>query len=775
MRTLFAMPTRPTKDDDKKALNNKTRRTAGPVISGGGNSISSRLATAKMLSEKLLGHLKDSLDCYVAEEQLTNLIDKAIENGELSLDTEVDSLDRIDGKIAGVCLYTPGMNAAYVPCGHISHMTHVLLQGQLSVEFIKSELCRAKEAGVKFIFHNAKFDMHIVYWMIGTKLIPYWDTYIGGNLLNENESHNLKYLWNKYCNDAEETQELAKFNTLFDGIPFNMVPIEIAYLYAANDAKMTYELYQFQKQFLDITSPLCRQRGLEKVAKLFREIEMPLIEVVWDMEATGIKLDLDYANELKDKYSKLLDTAQTKAYEEISKVQYLIDQLAVNKPQLYKKLSNPINLSSPTQLAILFYDVMEFKSSDPKSPRGTGEEILKAINHPICEAILEYRGIVKLMSTYIEAIPSQVSKQTGRLHASFNQYGAKTGRFSSSDPNLQNIPSKNTDIRKMFVANEGCVLLSSDYSQQEPRCLAHMSGDENMTKAYIEGKDIYAIIASTLYGVPYEQCLEFDEHGHKNPEGKKRRNSVKPVLLGIMYGRGASSIAEQMGISKKEAEQTIKDFFANFPKVAEFVMNAQQSAMELGYVETACGRKRRLPDMQLEPYEITPLQTAKSANFNPLFDDDEEDEDIDPMYVPDEIYDKYYTLMEKAWGNAQKQKVKAQAEAEGYKITDNGGKIADAERQCVNSIIQGSSADITKSAMLRIYHDELLRKYDFKLLLTVHDEVIGMCPKEHMQIVANRLSQVMIDAAKPIVSVPMKCDVEVTERWYGEVIEFEDE
>lgn len=769
MRTLFAMPSRPTREDDKKALAGRTRKNAGPIMPPGGNTLSSKIALAKQLSDKLLGHLKEELDCYRTEEQVTKLIDHAIKVGELAVDTETDGLDTIDGNIAGVCAYAPGMKSAYIPCGHISHMTHVILERQVSKEFIQKEFKRAQDAGVKFIFHNAKFDMHVMYWQIGVYLTPYWDTNIASNLLNENEPHNLKYLWNKYCNEEEETTEVARFNTLFDGIKFNMVPLEIAYLYAANDPKMTYELYKFQEQFLSLDSPLCEQRGLTRIAKLFREVEMPLIEAVFDMERTGIALDLDYANELKEKYSKIQEDAKNKAYAEIAKVQYLIDELAVSKPQQYKKLSNPINISSPTQMAILLYDVMKFTSNDARSPRGTGEEILKGMNHPICDAILEYRGVSKLMSTYIEAIPAQIKKRTGKLHASFNQYGAKTGRFSSSDPNLQNIPSKNTDIRKMFVADPGYVLLSSDYSQQEPRCLAHMSGDENMIKAYVENKDIYSIIASKLYDKPYDECLEFRPDGSTNVEGKKRRNSVKPVLLGIMYGRGSASIAEQMGISKKEAEKVIQDFFKSFPKVAEFVIYAQSSARELGYVETAAGRKRRLPDMQLDPYEITPVQTATSANFNPLFDD-EDDDDFDPDYVPDEIYYKYANLMDKAWGRNRKEKIKAQALEEGYKIVDNGGKIADAERQCVNSIIQGSSADITKTAMLNIFRDKELKELGFKLLLTVHDEVIGMCPRENAKQTSERLSRVMIDAAKGIISLPMKCDVEVTEIWYGEPI-----
>lgn len=769
MRTLFKMPERATKADDKKALAGGKRKQASPVVKGGGTSISSKVAVAKQMSEKLLGHLREELLLIQQEEQLANYIDAAIENGELALDTETNGLDKITGEIAGVCLYTPGQKACYVPCGHRSYMTRMVLDNQVSKDFIKEQIQRAIDDGVKFILHNAKFDMHIMYWMIGVEIEPYWDTFIASNLLNENEPHNLKVLWTKYCKQDTESAEIAKFNTLFDGIEFNLIPLDVAYLYAANDAIMTYELYKFQEQFLVPDSPFCIQRGLVKVAELFHNIEMPLIKVVFDMERTGINLDMPYAEQLKQKYTEILENAKAIADEEIAKVQHLIDELSVHKPQLYKKLDRPVNIGSPTQLAILLYDVMGFTSSDPSKPRGTGEEILKAMKNPICDAILEYRTVAKLMSTYIEALPALVNKKTGKLHASFNQYGAKTGRFSSSDPNLQNIPSKNKEIRKMFIPEEGYVLVGSDYSQQEPRCLAHMSGDENMIQSYLDGKDIYATIASGIYRMPYEECLEFRPDGTVNPEGKKRRNSVKPVLLGIMYGRGASSIAEQMGISKKEAEKIISDFFVGFPKVGEFVTSSQENAREYGFVETAWGRKRRLPDMQLDEFEFTPIQSATSATFNPLFDDDEEEE-FDPTFVPDEIYYKYTALLKRAWGKTQKDKIKAQAKEEGYVIKDNGGFIADAQRQCVNSIIQGSSADITKSALIKLYTDPELTRLGYKNLLTVHDEIIGMCPRENMKEVSERMSMVMINAAAEKISVPMKCDVEITERWYGDVI-----
>lgn len=324
-----------------------------------------------------------------------------------------------------------------------------------------------------------KFDMHILWWMIGVKITPYWDTLIASNLLNENEPHGLKVLWQKYCVGEDEDTKVASFNSLFNGIEFNKIPPEVGYMYASFDPIMTYELYKFQEEYLDKDGRYCYSKGLERVADVFRDIEMPLIPVVFEMECTGVKIDTDLAKELHDKYTFYMDRAERKFKEEIDKISDKFDDLLVKSPDKYNKLfgdGKTISISSPTQLAILFYDVMGFVSKDDKKPRGTGEDIISQFNHPIVEAILEYRAMSKLLSTYIDAIPTHISKRDNKLHATFNQYGAKTGRFSSSNPNLQNIPSQKTklsdgtvidaghDIRQMFMADEGQVIIGGDFS-----------------------------------------------------------------------------------------------------------------------------------------------------------------------------------------------------------------------------------------------------------------------------------------------------------------------
>ena len=778
---------RKTQEAQKKALEMLSKKSSKKQVAKVvPKSISGKVQLAKEMSKEVFADKLDRLELLDNENKIREYVDCAITNGIIAVDTETNGLDRIDGKIAGVCLYTPGQKGVYIPVRHESFMTGIELNTNISKEFMKDQFERMNKSNIKYVLHNAKFDMHILWWMLGIKIIPYWDTQIGSQLLNENEPHKLKVLYKKYVDNADENSKVASFNSLFKGIEFNKVPPDVAYMYASFDPIMTYELYQFQYNFIDINGKYCKEKGLERVAEVFRNIEMPLIQVVFEMECTGVKIDTDLADKLKAQYTKHKDAAEEKFNLEIEKLNDKFDKLMIKNPAAYNKLFKDgirkVSISSPTQLAILFYDVLEFESPDKKSPRGTGEAILKSFNHPLVDSILEYRSMSKLLSTYIEAIPQHIAKRDNRLHANFNQYGAKTGRFSSSDPNLQNIPSQKTtlsdgtvidaghDIRQMFIAGDGMVIVGGDFSQQEPRCLAHMSDDPHMLQAYLEGKDLYATIASKIYKMPYDECKEFRADGTVNPDGKARRTSVKPVLLGLMYGRGVPSIAEQMKISTQEAQKIIDDFYAEFPKVKEFVDFAQTFARDYGFVETAWGRKRRLSDMQLPPIEIKPCIKSYSDNFDPFAFDATESIPQDD-YVPDEVYRKYYTLLNRARGRQQQQKVKELAEQEGYTIKDNRGFIEDAKRQCVNSIIQGSAADMTKLTMIKIFNDEELNKLGYKLIIPVHDEVLGICPRENAKAVRDRLEYIMVHIVDGKFKIPMKCDIEVTERWYGEGIE----
>lgn len=757
-----------TKTDNTEKVLKKLKTTKKVKSSVKPRGIEKKIAYAREMSEKIFKDNLKYLELATNEDYIKEYIDRAIKNGVLAVDTETNGLDRIDGKIAGVCLYTPGKKGMYIPIGHVDYSTGKLLNSNVSKQFIKGQFERMNKHKVKYILHNAKFDMHILYWMLDVKIIPYWDTLLASNLLNENEPHNLKVLYHKYI--ADESEEVGKFADLFNGIEFNKLPLDVAYMYAGYDPIMTYELYKYQEPYLTKENKKCCGKGLEKVADVFHNIEMPLINVVFKMEVQGVDINIDLAKELYTKYKTYEENALNSFNKRIADMERAgkFDSLQVTSPANYSKIYDTknnkisVNISSPKQLGILLYDVMGLVSPDSTKPRGTGEPILAQYNNPIVGDILEYRAMSKLISTYIEAIPDHISKRDNKLHANFNQYGAKTGRFSSSDPNLQNIPSKKKtladgtvidaghDIRQMFIAGEGQVIVGGDFSQQEPRCLAHMSGDEHMIQAYKDGKDLYSTIASKIYKMPYEECKEFRADGTVNPDGKARRSSVKPVLLGIMYGRGVNSIAEVMKIDVDRAQGIIDDFYKEFPKVKDFVTFAQSMARDYGYVATAWGRKRRLPDMQLDIIDVY---------------------DMNGNDVNDTIYYKYLKRYLRAYGRKNKEKIIACAKIDGYIIKDNNMKIKNAERQCVNSIIQGSSADMTKLTMIAIDKDPILNKLNYKLIIPVHDEVLGVCPVENAKAVKERLEHIMVHIVDGIFDIPMKCDIEITKAWYGEEVE----
>lgn len=764
---LFKVPQRAGREQDNKLAkksNAKNRATTVTIKDSGG--LIGRISAINAMVSKNLGKYEEESIIIQDETVLHDYITKCIENNVISIDTETTGLDPMLDTIAGVCIYTPGEKTAYIPLNHISYMTLMPVPDQLSTEVVRKELQRIADANTDVIMFNSPFDIRFLRHGVGVYLDCTWDCYPAARLLNENEgsgNNGLKKLHQKYVLNG--VGDAFKFDDLFKGIPFTQIPIKTGYLYAAHDALITYELYLYQKQFLDDTSEKCISRGLKDVAWVFHNIEMPITKVVADMEDNGITFDFDYASELSEKYNARLVERLEQFKELLHMYDAEINEYKIKNPN--NKLDDPINIASPTQLAILFYDILKIEPPDPKNTRGTGVDILSKIDSPLAKAILEYREVSKLITTYIDKLPNCVNPNDGRIHCKFNQYGADTGRFSSNDPNMQNIPSHNKDIRKMFVAQEGYVLMSSDFSQQEPKCLAALcrrDGDPQMYNTFMEGKDLYSEIASKAFGVPYEDCKEFRPDGTTNKEGKARRTQAKSILLGVLYGRGTASVAEQLNTTTQKA-QAIKDsVFDGFPAIKKFEEDSLSFAHDYGFVTTVCGRKRRLPDLQLDEFEFSWKDGA--APTDDLLDFDEENEDVG---VPEARIRYYLRKLSKAYFG-QKRKIIDEAAAEGIKITDNGGKIADASRQCVNSRIQGSAADLTKLAMININNNERLKELGFKLLIPVHDEVIAECPLENAKECAELLASTMSEAAEKILKMPIKCDVEITRQWYGEVV-----
>lgn len=423
MALSFARPKSNDKDIIKKSKIVKTRTS---IRSGGNNlaaQIQSIVATANM---KLANH-KDDYILIREPDQLYEYMKGMKHVGIGALDTETTGLNPLLVDLVGGCIYTPGQKAAYIPINHKSYITGVRVKDQINEETF-SKIMKDFYKDIHWIFHNAKYDIRVCRKTLGIDFKPYWDTMLAGYCIDENESHRLKDLHLKYC-DSKDIESLT-FDTLFNGVTFDNIPISTAYLYAAGDAIKTYELYEYQKTLLN-------RRVLSGPYNVFWNIEMPLIPVVADMEDRGVCLDFDICENLHEKYHKLKEEAQKRADKAISMYQDEIDNYKMKNPN--HKLSNPISLSSPTQLAILFYDILKLESPDKKSPRGTGEDILKHFlqgkHKDICESILEMRSLDKLIGTYIDKMP-EVALDDGRIHASYNQYGAKTGRFSSQDPKL---------------------------------------------------------------------------------------------------------------------------------------------------------------------------------------------------------------------------------------------------------------------------------------------------------------------------------------------------
>lgn len=765
MARLFQIPNAPrsSREGDSALLSRaKVMAAPAPRTLKGKDTLMDRVKMIKALVESKLSRYRDGVQAIRTKEELKLYIDEVIRQGICAIDTETTGLDPLKDVIVGAGIYTPGSKSVYIPVEHISYVTGVRVPNQVEKSDVIEQFRRLQESGVKIVYHNAKYDYRMFKNSWQTELGIYWDTMIGAFMLNENDRIGLKYVWELYCGGGE-TELAMNFDDMFKDLDFRYVPIDTAVLYAGMDPKKTFELYEFEKLYLDSDSEVCQRRGLENVARLFQNIEMPVIRTVARMEDRGISLDIEYAKHLEEEYTKELKVCEDDFYKTLEMYRDEINAYKRRNPG--SKFKEPVQIGSPQQIGFLLYDVLKLGDVS----QSTGEEVLLSLDHPLARKVLAYRGVTKLLSTYITKMPKVAHPTDGKIHCSFNQCGAQTGRFSSSDPNLQNIPSKDKQIRKMFIPEPGMVMLGCDFSQQEPRILAHMSRDQRLIDSYAQGKDIYATVGAIVYKMPYEACLEFHPDGTKNPEGKQRRTNMKTVVLGIMYERGARSVAEQLGCSLQEASKIINQFFTAFPKVKEWVEETHELVKQKGFVEDAFGRKRRLPDAQLTDYTLEFTGKGVVKNFDPmamLSGRAKVQTTIDP-----EVEKGLMSELRSAYGYRAVNDIKKKAQSMGIKVHDNTGKIADALRQAVNFRIQGSAASQTKLAMAMVDNDPELQSYGFELLIQVHDELIGQCPKETAKKAGERLSHIMRHCADGILSVPFKCDVEITDRWYGEEVD----
>ena len=696
-------------DISKRLVHNKV---CNVTVKRNKNKLENALAVIQELVKSGRLHAEGEVETIRTPERLKEYMDHCKQSGEYVLDVETTGLDIYNDILVGICLYTPGETSAYVPFNH-TDLQNVRVADQMSEEQVRNIVIPyLQDQELRCINHNIKFDNKKLAWDWKQIIVNiYWDTLIAGYVLNENEPHGLKPLYNKYILHGKGSSE--DYGDLFEGIPFNYVPIEVATVYGANDGFKTYALYKFQAQYLREDHP---REDFRKMYYVFREVEMPLIPLCTDMEMRGVEIREDFAKELSEDFNKEMIEVEAKcdAYVEQFK-QYILDH---NNLMRLTKGTCKINYSSPQQVAALFYDIFKLRSVSRKEPRGTGDKIIQKFlstakkkdtkkSREFAEFLENYqrfKEIKKLLGTYVDKIPQVKEPKINAVYTTYNQYGAKTGRFSSSDTvskiNLQNIPSKEKRIRKIFKARDGYKLVGGDFSQIEPRVLAFLSGDESMINAYKEGKDLYAIMGSQVYQLPYEDCREFYPDGTVNAEGKHRRTTMKSVLLGIMYERGATAIGEQFNKSAEWAQQLIDNFYKSFPKINQYRLKIENMAETYGYVTTITGRKRRLPDMQLE-------------------------------------------------------------EKDDYRYQE-------AHRQSLNSVIQGSSADIMKLSMIAIYNDPRYKALDCHMIITVHDELIMEVPEDHIKEGAELLVGTMKRVGHSLIDLPMSVDAEVNDYWYGE-------
>lgn len=459
---------------------------------------------------RILGVYASTTVTIRTRQELHEYIDAAIENGIIAVDTETNnSLDPLTCKLMGPCIYTPGQKNAYIPVNHVDPVTKDLLPEQCTEEDIAEEFERL--TGVKIIMHNGKFDYQVIKCTVGVSMPPYWDTMIGAKILDENErSAGLKQ---QYIDKIDPSIEKYSINYLFEDLEYAVVDPEVFALYAATDAYMTYKLYLWQvDQF--------NRPENDGLLSVMLDIEMPIVEVAAEMELTGVNIDQAYASRLSAKYHKKLEELDVQINNELVKLDPMIQawrqsQRSVKitgdkKKTKADQLGIPPNLDSPTQLAILLYDIMKFPSVDKKSPRGTGEPVLEKlmsmVEFPLGKLVLERRGVNKLLSTFIDKMSKGVSPKDGRLHASFNQVGTGTGRFSSSSPNLQNVPSHAKDIRLMFSATP------ARYETMEVNSLERIRIYKSDIITLLNGKDVKASclrLGDAFYGQEDENVVMF--------------------------------------------------------------------------------------------------------------------------------------------------------------------------------------------------------------------------------------------------------------------------
>jgi DNA polymerase-1 len=509
--------------------------------------------TEKKSSFESLKTISHDYQLIEKQEDIKKLCDFLLTFDFLSLDTETTSTNPIEAELVGLSFAVRENQAFYVPVPE-NHE-----EAQQVVEIFRPLY---ENPSILKIGQNIKYDMQVLANYGITLEGDLWDTMVAHYLIQPELRHNMDLLAEVYLNyKTIHIDELIGPKGKKQRSMRELTPAEV-YEYAAEDADVTLKLKR-------VLEPKLKEVGADR---LFHDIEMPLIPVLADMERNGVCIDTESLAETSKAFTQRMND---------------IEQ------QIYALAGEQFNISSPKQVGDILFSKLKIVEKPKKTKTGqfvTSEEVLQTLKgkHEIVEKILDYRGLRKLLSTYIDTLPQLINPKTQHIHTSFNQTVTATGRLSSSDPNLQNIPVRGEDgkeIRKAFIPEPGSLFFSADYSQIELRVMAHLSGDENMIDAFIQGHDIHAATAANIYKVGIDEVTS------------DQRRKAKRANFGIIYGITVFGLAERLEIDRAEARELINGYFETFPKVREYMEQAKETARQKGYVETFFHRRRYLPDI----------------------------------------------------------------------------------------------------------------------------------------------------------------------------------
>lgn len=609
----------------------------------------------KLIANKNIENTPHSYETIVGDQAIEDFIKKIIAKKEICIDTETTGIDANNVQLVGLSFSNTTHTGYYLPVANDG-------DGADGAKHILEKLKPLfEDETITWIGQNLKYDFLVLKWYGILLKGKTFDTMLAHYVIEPEGRRSMDILSEQFLGYAPVSIENLIGKKGKNQGTMRDVPLDQITEYAAEDADITYQLKE-------CFEPLLTKREVKRV---FEEVENPLMQVLVDMEFEGVKVDEQFLNE----YSKVLEA-----------------DIKISEERVFEQAGVRFNLASPKQLGEVLFDILKIDPKAKKTKTGqyaTGEDVLAklAAKHKIVDDILNFRELSKLKSTYVDALPAIVNPKTGRIHTSYAQAVAVTGRLSSTNPNLQNIPirsERGREVRKAFIPRDPArILVSADYSQIELRVVAAISGDPNMCDAFKQGKDIHTATAAKVYGIAEADVT------------KEQRYKAKSVNFGIIYGQGAFGLAENLGISRTEAKEIIDNYKKEFPNIQLYMDQQINKAKEQGFVETLMGRKRWLRDIN-------------SSNFT----------------------------------------------VRGF-----------AERNAINSPIQGSAADMIKLAMIKIHREMKKQHWESKMILQVHDELVFDAVESELPALKELILSCMTTAMELPNGVPVEAEIGQGKNW----------